>query len=228
MDDRSKVLKFAGFRWDGVAVRDYKTGGTVPRRHPSAAPGRSQRRRAVQLRHAVFRAPPGRLLDARAAPASARGGGDSRSRARDAGRPEPRHRAVRLRVRVARRGAPVPGDRYRAAGVCLHRGSRAGSARGGGMTIQSINPATGAVLETFEETASEALAGILERADAASRESRRRPVAERGDRLRAVARLLRERKDAYARTMALEMGKPLAQGVGEAETCAWACDYDAQ
>src|SRR5256885_6340710 len=26
MDDRSKVLKFSAFRWDGVPVRDYKTG----------------------------------------------------------------------------------------------------------------------------------------------------------------------------------------------------------
>ncbi len=94
------------------------------------------------------------------------------------------------------------------------------------MSLQSINPATGEVLETFEETAPDGLARILERADAASRE--RRPVAERGDRLRAVARLLRERKDAYARTMALEMGKPLAQGAGEAEKCAWVGDYYAQ
>src|SRR5438309_11059315 len=25
MDDRSKVLKFGGFRWDGIPVREYKT-----------------------------------------------------------------------------------------------------------------------------------------------------------------------------------------------------------
>jgi len=31
MDDRSKVLKFTGFRWDGVPVRQYKT-GDVPYR----------------------------------------------------------------------------------------------------------------------------------------------------------------------------------------------------
>ncbi len=96
------------------------------------------------------------------------------------------------------------------------------------MTFRSINPATGEVLDTFEETAPDALTSILERADAASRDWRRRPVTERAERLRATGRLLRERKEAYARTMALEMGKPLAQGVGEAEKCAWVCDYYAE
>ena len=96
------------------------------------------------------------------------------------------------------------------------------------MSFQSVNPATGEVLETFEETASDALTGILERADVASRDWRRRPVTERAERLRAAGRVLRERKEAYARTMALEMGKPLAQGAGEAEKCAWVCDYYAE
>ncbi|HVH68216.1 MAG TPA: NAD-dependent succinate-semialdehyde dehydrogenase [Gemmatimonadales bacterium] len=93
------------------------------------------------------------------------------------------------------------------------------------MSFQSINPATGAVLETFEETSPEALDRILARAEAASRDWGRRSVGERAERLRAAGRLLRERKEAHARTMALEMGKPLAQGVAEAEKCAWACDY---
>ncbi len=96
------------------------------------------------------------------------------------------------------------------------------------MTFQSVNPATGEVLETFGETAPDALTGILERADVASRDWRRRPVTERAERLRAAGRVLRERKEAYARTMALEMGKPLAQGAGEAEKCAWVCDYYAE
>ena len=93
------------------------------------------------------------------------------------------------------------------------------------MSLQSVNPATGAVLETFDETSSAELDRIIARADAASREWRVLPVAARAERLRAAGRVLRERKDAYARTMALEMGKPLAQGVAEAEKCAWVCDY---
>jgi len=93
------------------------------------------------------------------------------------------------------------------------------------VSLQSVNPATGAVLETFEETSPTELDRIIARADAASREWRVLPVAARAERLRAAGRILRERKDAYARTMALEMGKPLAQGVAEAEKCAWVCDY---
>src|SRR2546422_5885098 len=41
-------------------------------------------------------------------------------------------------------------------------------------------------------------------------------------------RSLRERKSQHARTMALEMGKPLPQGEAETEKCAWACDYYAE
>src|SRR5439155_1238442 len=93
-----------------------------------------------------------------------------------------------LRVRVARCGSPVPGDGRRAAGLSLHGGSGAGSPGGDRVTFQSVNPATGEVLETFEETAPDALTEILERADVASRDWRRRPVTERAERLRAGVR----------------------------------------
>jgi len=43
--------------------------------------------------------------------------------------------------------------------------------------------------------------------------------------LNKAAGFLRERKREYARIMAAEMGKPLAQGEGESEKCAWVCEY---
>ena len=96
------------------------------------------------------------------------------------------------------------------------------------MTFQSVNPATGAVLEAFEETGLGALEGVLAGAEAAWRDWRRQPYAARAALFHETGRLLRERKSRYARTMALEMGKPLPQGEAEAEKCALACDYYAE
>jgi succinate-semialdehyde dehydrogenase / glutarate-semialdehyde dehydrogenase len=98
----------------------------------------------------------------------------------------------------------------------------------GARGFQSVNPATGQVLESFELTPPAALERALERAAAAWRDWRQRPLAERGALLQRAGALLRERRSAYARTMALEMGKPLAQGEAEAAKCAWACEYYAE
>ena len=91
--------------------------------------------------------------------------------------------------------------------------------------MQSVNPATGAVVETFAETPRAELDGIVARVDAAFREWRCRPLAERAGPMRALARGLRAQREQYARTMALEMGKPIAQGEAEIEKCAWTCEF---
>ncbi len=96
------------------------------------------------------------------------------------------------------------------------------------MPIQSVNPATGEVLEAFDEPSPAAIDRALARAHECFREWRRRPFVERADLMRAAARILRERKTPYARTMALEMGKPIVQGESEVEKCAWTCDYYAE
>ncbi len=80
------------------------------------------------------------------------------------------------------------------------------------MTIQSINPATGEPLETFSETSPADIERALAGAERAFADWRRRDFAERARLMHGAARLLRERKTTYARTMAVEMGKPLAQG----------------
>jgi len=96
------------------------------------------------------------------------------------------------------------------------------------VSVSSINPATGEILETFAETAPAALERILDQAVAAYGAWRRFSYAQRGQAMRQAARILRERRAEYARTMALEMGKPLQQGEAEAEKCAWACEYYAE
>src|SRR3989454_6073243 len=96
------------------------------------------------------------------------------------------------------------------------------------MTAASINPATGATLETFAETTPAALERILDQALAAYQSWRRCSYAQRAKPMREAGRLLRKRKTDHARTMALEMGKPLKQGEAEAEKCAWVCDYYAE
>ena len=96
------------------------------------------------------------------------------------------------------------------------------------MNIQSINPATGEVLENFQEMSTSEIDGILEAAATTFREWRKRPFVERTTRMRQAARILRDRKEKYAQTMALEMGKPIVQGEMEVEKCAWACDYYAE
>jgi succinate-semialdehyde dehydrogenase/glutarate-semialdehyde dehydrogenase len=94
--------------------------------------------------------------------------------------------------------------------------------------VETINPATGEKVREYAEASAAEVGEILRRADAAFRSWRLVPFAERAAKMRRAAALLRERKDAYARLMAVEMGKPLAQGRGEADKCAWVCDYYAE
>lgn len=49
--------------------------------------------------------------------------------------------------------------------------------------------------------------------------------AERSEKMRKAASILRERKAIYAETMTLEMGKTYKQGLAEVEKCAWVCEY---
>jgi succinate-semialdehyde dehydrogenase/glutarate-semialdehyde dehydrogenase len=96
------------------------------------------------------------------------------------------------------------------------------------MRVTSINPTTGETLETFAETTPAELERVLDEAIAAFHSWRRCSYTRRATPMRAAARILRERKSQYARTMALEMGKPLVQGEAEAEKCAWVCEYYAE
>jgi succinate-semialdehyde dehydrogenase/glutarate-semialdehyde dehydrogenase len=93
------------------------------------------------------------------------------------------------------------------------------------MALRSQNPATGEVIAEYPEATPAELAMILAEASCAFAGWKRTGFAERSSKMRAAADLLDERKEPLAVLMAREMGKPLAQGRGEAEKCAWVCRH---
>ena len=93
------------------------------------------------------------------------------------------------------------------------------------MTIEAINPATGDVFESYEEAAPGKVSKIIDAAHAAFLDWRRRPIAERAGPMRKAAQLLREEAHDHARLMAREMGKPVRDGIAEAQKCASGCDF---
>lgn len=95
-------------------------------------------------------------------------------------------------------------------------------------TLDSINPHDGSTVGRHEQMEPRDVELAIERATEAQRAWRDLPFEERAAPLRRAAAILRERSGEWARLMAVEMGKPLAQGRAEAEKCAWVCDYYAQ
>ena len=96
------------------------------------------------------------------------------------------------------------------------------------MKIQSINPTTGEVLESFPEMRPNEIDQAVEATYRTFHEWRSCSFPDRAKHMREAGRILRAGKEKYARTMALEMGKPIVQGEAEVEKCAWTCDYYAE
>ena len=74
--------------------------------------------------------------------------------------------------------------------------------------IIAINPTTGKMLEKYEKTSSDEIVERLAKAHQAFQTWRRTSFSERAPMMKKVSVVLTENKSEYARTMALEMGKP--------------------
>ncbi|HYB42609.1 MAG TPA: NAD-dependent succinate-semialdehyde dehydrogenase [Candidatus Methylomirabilis sp.] len=96
------------------------------------------------------------------------------------------------------------------------------------MSMQSINPATGDTLEQFPGASSTDVERTADAAHAAFLEWRKVGFSERAGRMRNAALRLRANRATYARSMTLEMGKPIVQSEAEVDKCAWVCDYYAE
>jgi acyl-CoA reductase-like NAD-dependent aldehyde dehydrogenase len=88
------------------------------------------------------------------------------------------------------------------------------------MSFQSRNPATGEVLETYVEHDAAALEARLARSWSAWQGWSVTPLEQRAAFLLRLAALLEERAEQYGRLITLEMGKPLAEAIGEVKKAA--------
>ena len=92
-------------------------------------------------------------------------------------------------------------------------------------SIETIDPATGERLATYEEHGRDAIDATLARAVEALPAWRTTSLAERAALLRAVARALRDRKAELATLVTREMGKTIGEAEAEIEKCALGCDH---
>ena len=98
----------------------------------------------------------------------------------------------------------------------------------GRQTQDVINPANRQVLAQLPHATEADLEQALQAADKAFQSWRKTSPAERAAVLRKVGELTRERAADVARNMTLDMGKPLAEAVGELMACSEHCDWHAE
>jgi succinate-semialdehyde dehydrogenase / glutarate-semialdehyde dehydrogenase len=96
------------------------------------------------------------------------------------------------------------------------------------MAIATINPATGETIKSFEPLADSEIDQAIELAARTFHTHRRTAFSERAEKMMRAAEILEADKAKFARTMTIEMGKPIKAAVSEAEKCAWVCRYYAE
>ncbi|MEO5753653.1 MAG: NAD-dependent succinate-semialdehyde dehydrogenase [Chthoniobacterales bacterium] len=96
------------------------------------------------------------------------------------------------------------------------------------MAIASINPATGETIREFAELSAKEIEEKLAAATRAFAKYRQSSFAQRASVLLKVADLLEAEMETLARTMTLEMGKPIEAARSEVRKCALGCRYYAE
>jgi succinate-semialdehyde dehydrogenase/glutarate-semialdehyde dehydrogenase len=95
-------------------------------------------------------------------------------------------------------------------------------------TIETIDPATGQSLATYEEHGRDAIDAALARAVEEYASWRHKSFADRATLLRSLANTLRAQKAELATLATREMGKTIGEAEAEVEKCATACDHYAE
>lgn len=93
---------------------------------------------------------------------------------------------------------------------------------------KSINPATEEEIRNYPDMNQHEIASILEELNNTFLNWKNTRFSQRAEKMKKAHDILIKRKDELAKTMTLEMGKPILQSISEIEKCAWVCEYFAE
>ncbi|HTN19591.1 MAG TPA: NAD-dependent succinate-semialdehyde dehydrogenase [Pelobium sp.] len=96
------------------------------------------------------------------------------------------------------------------------------------MTLKSINPANGNIINTYNELSSEEVIQKINDTHEAWKKWRKVSFEEKSKSMIKLADLLKSKKQELAKTITSEMGKTLKESIAEVEKCATVCEYYAQ
>ena len=96
------------------------------------------------------------------------------------------------------------------------------------MPFKTINPASGELIESFDELTEKEISEQINKSHDAFLSWREVSFSEKSKLMSRAAEVLREGKRKYAEMMTTEMGKPVKQSAAEVEKCAWVCEYYAE
>ncbi|TFG03325.1 MAG: NAD-dependent succinate-semialdehyde dehydrogenase [Promethearchaeota archaeon] len=94
--------------------------------------------------------------------------------------------------------------------------------------MKSINPYNGEIIKEYQEMSLDEIGQIIEQAQESFLTWRNVSFEKKSALMKRAAKILRENSREYGKLMALEMGKPIKDGIAEAEKCGWVCDYYAE
>ena len=96
------------------------------------------------------------------------------------------------------------------------------------MAIQTINPATGEVIETYDLMSLSELDSTINKTHNAYLSWKSTSFSQRSEKMLKMAQVLRDKAQECALVITNEMGKPLSQSLAEVEKCAWLCEHYAE
>lgn len=96
------------------------------------------------------------------------------------------------------------------------------------MKIQTVNPATEQILQSYDCLNEQEAHELINKGHEVYLTWRKTPFSKRKTLMLQLAQLLKSKVDELARLMSTEMGKPITASRAEINKCAWLCEYYAE